>query len=257
MEYINTKDPLEYNYIDIRNYKNFEIIPYYYSDLDYENIPFNILLNLLRYIPIELISIIWNICCIQNDYYYKLYMEYILRDNSHKILYCLTTTQMKLRSSRVVFKNQNLWCIMYNELANFLMQDNYININFCKFIIKWYDYIKIYESKNNINDQNLDSLKYSSFINIKINKCVTYINERKNDKSNILWKNSRQKNNIINIILEIQYYINRYNCISSEHPCENCYTLDLYIHNKIKYKNLKNKVIEIINNYNNFPADHF
>ena len=39
MEIINTKDPLEYNYIDIRNYKNFKIIPYYYSDLDYENIP--------------------------------------------------------------------------------------------------------------------------------------------------------------------------------------------------------------------------
>jgi hypothetical protein len=255
MEYRNTKDPLEYNYIDIRNYKDFEIIPNY-NDLDYKQIPFHILLNLLRYIPIELISIIWNIYCIQEVYYYKLYMEYILRNNSHKILYSLMTKKMKLRSGRVVFKNQNLWCIMYNELATFIIQDNYMNINFCKFIIKWYDYIKLYEYKNNINDQNLDSLKYSSFINIVINKCLTYINNRKNDKSNILWKNSRQKNNIISIIFEIQYYINRYNCISSNHPCDNCYIIDLYIHEKKKYKHLKNEVIKIIHNYNDFPASH-
>ena len=256
MEYINTKDPLEYNYIDIRNYKDFEIVTTY-NDLDYKQIPYHILLNLLRYIPIELISIIWNICCIQNDYYYKLYMEYILRDNSHIILYSPTTIKMKLRSGRVVFKNQNLWCIMYNELDNFILQDNFININFCKFIIKWYDYIILYESKNNINDQNLYSLKYSSLINVLINNRMTYINEHINDKSNILWKNSRQKNNIINIMLKIQYYINRYNCISSNHPCDNCYIIDLYIHEKKKYKHLKNEVIKIIHNYNDYPAYHF
>lgn len=256
MEFVNTKDPLEYNYIDIRNYKDFEIIPYY-NDLYYEQIPFHILLNLLRYIPIELISIIWNIYCIQEIYYYKLYMEYILKDKSHRILYEDTSIKMTLRSGRVVFKNQNLWCILYNELDNFITQDNYMNINFCKFIIKWYDYIKLYESKNNINDQNLYSLRYSTTINTEINKCILYINQHKNEKSNILWKNSKQKNNIINIIFEIQYYINRYNCISSKHPCDNCYIIDLYIHEKKKYKHLKNEVINIIHNYNDFPASHF
>ena len=218
--YINTKNPFKYSYLERRFDRNYTIsIQENYHDHAYEQIPKNLYYILLKYLPLEIIGIIWNITIIRED---ADFCEYI------KILHKPTkpVCGIHLRSGRKLFMNDTHMGVFCNSITTYVFDKKIketikIDMLHSTFLM-WYEYLK-----TNIKSDNCSNMLNA--MTTKIKEFTRQVAIQSFQKKNDVWDNEKQRDKIICKLEDCMYYIDNYHCITCLKPCECCKKFDEYV----------------------------
>jgi hypothetical protein len=218
---INPKKPFKYNYYDRRFSENIIIVKEMYRDNCYDLVPKELYYILLRFMPLEIIGMIWNIKIIIEDVDFHRYIDYIHSPHNYTV-----TKSMRLRSGKHLCYNNTHIGIFCNSLNSLSYDKNIKKAHIIEALhynfLKWYEYLK-----HNNNTPNFKKL--INIMELKINEFYTFIVTQYNTKRNDIWYNYNQKNSLFLKIKDCKYFIYNYNCITSSNPCYNCQCFDAYV----------------------------
>lgn len=234
----------KYSYWDRRNDKDYMIVPENYYDREYETIPLEIYWLFLRFVPVEMIGIIWNIKIILDDVDFRNYMNYIYSyENSN-----MKNSGMQLRSRRTLFIPNTHGGLLANEMFSL------INYNYTpqqkidklyNLVFKWYEFIK-----NNYYHKKIEDV-----IKSKINQFYYEIVASWYVTKNYWWKNEIQKKKLFEKLALCRYYIANFNYIACYHyddTSNNFKDFDLFVN---EGKPLKKEFLKEICEVSNYQED--
>jgi len=239
---INPKKPFKYSYYDRRFSENIIIVAEMYNDNCFDLVPKELYYILLRFMPLEIIGMIWNIKIIIEDVDFHRYIDYIHSPHNYTV-----TKSMRLRSGKHLCYNNTHIGVFCNSLNSLSYDKNikkaHIIENLHYNFLKWYEYLK-----HNNNIQNFKKL--INIMELKINEFYTYIVTHYNTKRNTVWYNYIQKNRLFLKIKDCKYFIYNYDCITSRNPCKNCQCFDSYVN--LNDYNKKKSFFEYFPEYRNY-----
>ena len=234
----------KYSYYDRRYDKDYMIVPENYYDREYETIPLEVYWLFLRFVPVEMIGIIWNIKTILDDVDFRNYMNYIYSyENSN-----MKNSGMQLRSRRTLFIPNTHGGLLANEMFS-LITYNYTPQQkidkLYNLVFKWYEFVK----NNNYHK------KIESVIKSKINQFYYEIVACWYVPKNYWWKNKTQKKKLFEKLALCRYYIANFDYIVCNHygdTSNNFEDFDLFVN---EGKPLKKEFLKDICEVSDYHVD--